>query len=46
MNTCDMDRQLDQTLARAAATLAFAQAIRRDLEVCFPMPAPGCPWRR
>ena len=46
MNSRDMDRQLDQTLARAAATLAFAQGIRRDLKVSLPMPAPGCLWRR
>jgi len=38
--------QLDQTLARAAQTLAFAQSIRHDLESTFPTPAPGRLWRK
>ena len=45
MNTCDMDRRLDQTLARAAATLVLAQGIRHDLEASRPIPVPGCLWR-
>ena len=46
MNTCDMDRQLEQTLMRAAATLALAQDIRHDLEASLATPVPGRLWRR
>ena len=46
MTDVGMDRELDFTLARAAATLALARDIRCDLEARYVEVAPGRLWRR
>ena len=41
-----MSRELDDTLARAAASLELARGIRFDLEGSVAPRVPGCLWRR
>jgi len=45
MNTYRFSRQLDQTLARAAATLQLAHDIQHSLNKVIPCPAPNLLWR-
>jgi hypothetical protein len=46
MTTRCMNQELDETLARAAASLDLARGIRVDLEAVAAPRNPGCLWRR
>ena len=46
MTAYRFSRQLDQTLAHAAATLRLAHDIQHSLNEVIPCPAPDLLWRR